>query len=99
MKCYFKFGEQVKSPLKLIKYSACHIILRSSFQREIFELLPPIERRFDDTSMIRDLPGRILETDMSRSGYLLKCHEVLRPPRKVIVHPNNAPATENESHD
>ena len=47
MKRPFQCTEQVKSPLKLTKYCACHEILRSRFQRGNPEFLPPIERRFE----------------------------------------------------
>ena len=78
MKRHFQCAEQAKSPFKLTKYCACHQILSSRFEREIPELLPPIERWFehipniseDNPSMklssrtrrFGDLPGLILET-------------------------------------
>ena len=52
MKRHFQCAEQAKSPSNLTKYCACHEILRSTFQRRIPELLPPIERRFDDNPSI-----------------------------------------------
>ena len=42
MKRHFQYAEQVKPPLKLTKYCACHEIRSSRFQGEIRELLPPI---------------------------------------------------------
>ena len=48
MKRHLQCAEQAKSPSNLTKYCACHEILSSRFQRKIPELLPPIERRFDD---------------------------------------------------
>ena len=74
----------------------------SRLQRKLRELLPPIERRFDDNpTTIRawnrhlapaaseTLPVRprtrfcIEKYNISRSGYLPKCHQMLRLPRKV----------------
>ena len=76
----------------------------STFQRKPRELLPPIERRFDDNpTTIRawnrhlapaaseTLPVRprtrfcIEKYNISRSGYLPKCHEMLCLPRKVTL--------------
>ena len=54
MKRHFQCAEQAKSPFKLTKYCACHQILSSRFDREISELLPPIERRFEHIPTISD---------------------------------------------
>ena len=54
MKLHFQCAEQAKSPSNLTKYCARHEILRSTFQRRIPELLPPIERRFDHIPKISD---------------------------------------------
>ena len=71
MKRHFQCAEPVKSPSNLTEYCACHEILRSTFQRRIPELLPPIERRFGHNPSMKsssrtrrfgDLPGPILET-------------------------------------
>ena len=78
--------------------------LSSRFQRKLRELLPPIERRFDDIPTIirpwnRHLAPAASETllvpswrrfcmekyNISRSGYLPKCHQMLRLPRKVTL--------------
>ena len=77
MKRHFQCVEQVKSPSNLTRYCACHEIW-SRFQRQLPEVLPPIERRFDENPRIirpypkiksssrtrgfGDLPGPILET-------------------------------------
>ena len=47
MKRQLQCAEQLKSPFKVTKYCACHEILSSRFQRQICEVLPPIERRFE----------------------------------------------------
>ena len=80
----------------------------SRLQRKLRELLPPIERRFEDNpSMIRawsedkivishpPLRGPysshlgdafcMEKYNISRSGYLPKCHQMLRLPRKVTL--------------
>ena len=76
----------------------------SRFQRKLREVLPPIERRFEDNpTMIRPwnrhLAPAASETllvrswrrfciekyNISRSGYLPKCHQMLRLPRKVTL--------------
>ena len=88
-------------PLKLTKYCACHEILTSRFQREIPEGLPPIERTIrghsehtifishpaaSETFPVRSWRRFFIEKyNISRSGYLPKCHEMLRLPRKVTL--------------
>ena len=47
MKRHLQCAEQAKPPSNLTKYCACHEVLRSTFQRRISELLPPMERRFE----------------------------------------------------
>ena len=47
MKRDFQCAEQLKSPFNVTKYCACQEILSSRFQRQIPEVLPPIERRFE----------------------------------------------------
>ena len=78
--------------------------LSSRLQRKLSELLPPIERRFEDNpTMIRawnrHLAPAASETllvrpwtrfciekyNISRSGYLPKCHQMLRLPRKITL--------------
>ena len=77
------------------------------FQRKLPEVLPPIERRFEDNPRIirpwnchlapaasETFPVRswrrfcIVKYNVSRSGYLPKCHDVLRLPRKVTLQPH-----------
>ena len=76
----------------------------SRLQRKLRELLPPIERRFDDnpttirawnrhlapaaseTLLVRSRGRFCIEKyNISRSGYLPKCHQMLRLPRKVTL--------------
>ena len=72
----------------------------SRLQRKLRELLPPIERRFDDnpirkshlapaaseTLLVRPWTRFCIEKyNISRSGYLPKCHQMLRLPRKVTL--------------
>ena len=79
--------------------------LSSRSQVKVPEVLPPIERRFEDnpkisehkivishpplrrpdSSHLRDAFS-MEKYNTSRSGYLPKCHEVLRLPRKVTLH-------------
>ena len=79
--------------------------LSSRSQVKVPEVLPPIERRFEDnpkisehkivishpplrrpdSSHLRDAFS-MEKYNASRSGYLPKCHEVLRLPRKVTLH-------------
>ena len=76
MKRHFQCAEQAKSPSNLTKYCACHEILRSTFQRRIPELLPPIERRFDDnpttSDHIRPRPTRKSSSRTRRFGDLTR---------------------------
>ena len=54
MKRHLQCAEQHCFPFNTTKYCACHEILSSRCQRKIPELLPPIERRFEDNpTMIR----------------------------------------------
>ena len=54
MKRHLQCAEQHWFPSNITKYCACHEILSSRCQRKIPELLPPIERRFEDNpTMIR----------------------------------------------
>ena len=53
MKRHLQGPEQAQSASNLTKYCACHeIYISSRFQRKLRELLPPIERRFDDNPTI-----------------------------------------------
>ena len=54
MKRHFQCVEQVKSPSNLTNYCACHKILRCRFHVKVSEVLPPIERRFEDNPRISD---------------------------------------------
>ena len=104
MKRHLECAEQAMSTSNLSKYCACHEIFKLRFQRKLRELLPPIERRFDDIPTIirpwnRHLAPAASETllvrsrrrfciekyNISRSGYLPKCHQMLRLPRKVTL--------------
>ena len=111
MKRHLQCAEQAQSASNLTKYYACH-----DFQRKLRELLPPIERRFEQirrwsedaptikssfrTRRFGDLTRPILETilywkyNISRSGYLPKCHQILAPATKphTPTSPNTAPA-------
>ena len=73
MNRHFQCVEQVKSPANLTKYCACHEILKLKISAETrwTEVLPPIERRFEDnlsmklssrTRRFGDLTRPILET-------------------------------------
>ena len=71
MKRHLQCAEQHWFPSNITKYCACHEILSSRCQRKIPELLPPIERRFEDNPTMKsssrtrrfgDLTLRILET-------------------------------------
>ena len=80
----------------------------SRFQRKLRELLPPIERRFEQIPKIirrwsdheivishpplrRPYSSHLVNAfcmekyNISRSGYLPKCHQMLRLPRKVTL--------------
>ena len=54
MKRHLQCAKQQEPPSNLTKYCACHEIRSSWFQRKIPELLPPIERRFEDNPNISD---------------------------------------------
>ena len=71
MKRHLQCAEQHWFPSNTTKYCACHEILSSRCQRKIPELLPPIERRFEDNPTMKsssrtcrfgDLTRPILET-------------------------------------
>ena len=49
-----KCVEVLRLPSNLTKYSACHTIVMSTFQRRIPALLPPIERRFEQIPRISE---------------------------------------------
>ena len=99
MKRHFQYSEQVKSPFKLTKYCACQEIVSSRFQREIPEVLPPIDdsNRSDNNPTIKSSSRNrtwlvpswharcMKKYNISRSGYLPELHEMRRLPGKVTL--------------
>ena len=111
MKRHFQYAEQVKSPFKLTKYCACQEIVSSRFQREIPEVLPPIDdsNRSDNNPTIKSSSRNrtwfvpswdarcMKKYNLSRSGYLPELHENAALARKshAPTSPNTAPGTKN----
>ena len=66
MKRHLQCAEQHCFPSNTTKYCACHEILSSRCQRKIPELLPPIERRFDDNPTTIRSENRISHPPLRR---------------------------------
>ena len=107
MKRHFQDAEQVKSPFKLTKYCACQEIVSSRFQREIPEVLPPIDdsNRSDNKVIIsqphltRPILGRTLYEKIQHFALRLSSritrNAALARKSHAPTSPNTAPGTKN----
>ena len=103
MKRHLQCAEQHCFPSNTTKYCACYEILSSRCQRKIPELLPPIERRFDDNPTTIHLKiasrtrrfGDLTRPTSNTILYWKIQHFALRLPPKMS--PNAAPATKSHT--
>ena len=104
MKRHLQCAEQHWFPSNITKYCACHEILSSRCQRKIPELLPPIERRFEDNPTMIRAWNRHLAPAASETLLFASCrrilygkiqHFALRLSPKISGNP--APATKSDA--
>ena len=77
MKRHLQCAEQHWFPSNITKYCACHEILSSRCQRKIPELLPPIERRFEDNPTMIRAWNRHLAPAASETLLFASCRRTL----------------------
>ena len=88
MKRHFQCVEQVKSPLNLTKYCACHEILKLKISADTPWMLPPIERRFEDNPTISEDNPTISEDNptIKSSSRTRRFGDLTRPILETILY-------------